>query len=357
MIYNLNNLLRFGPYTLKKNEKFKIFNNIILNLTKFHTKNCSLYYKIFKGLGINFKLLKNYKKLPFIPVRLFKEFDFKSVKDNKVFKILRSSGTTSNKTSKIFLDKENATNQSRVLTKIVSEVLGQKRLPMLIVDKNPELIDRKMFNASIAAIYGFSIFGKNHTYLIKKDKDEIDFKVLESFLEKYGKEKFLIFGFTYKIFNYLILKFNSSRKSLNLSNGVLLHGGGWKKMENFKIGNKQFKKQLYEKMNLKEIYNYYGLVEQTGSIFIESKKCGYFHTSNFSDLIIRDKDFNVMGFRKKGLIQLISLVPTSYPGHSILTEDIGEIIGEDDCKCGNLGKYFLVHGRTKQAEVRGCSDT
>ena len=59
---------------------------------------------------------------------------------------------------------------------------------------------------------------------------------------------------------------------------------------------------------------------------------------------------------KKGLIQLFSLLPTSYPGHNILTEDIGEIIGEDNCKCGLKGKYFLVHGRAKEAEIRGCSD-
>ena len=98
------------------------------------------------------------------------------------------------------------------------------------------------------------------------------------------------------------------------------------------------------------------MVEQTGSVFIESEKCGYFHTSVYSDIFIRDKKFNVLENKKKGLIQLMSLLPTSYPGHNILTEDIGEIIGEDDCKCGFKGKYFLVHGRAKEAEMRGCSD-
>ena len=58
----------------------------------------------------------------------------------------------------------------------------------------------------------------------------------------------------------------------------------------------------------------------------------------------------------EGLIQLLSVIPKSYPGHSILTEDLGTIHGEDDCKCGLKGKYFLVHGRVKEAEIRGCSD-
>ena len=71
---------------------------------------------------------------------------------------------------------------------------------------------------------------------------------------------------------------------------------------------------------------------------------------------MRDKKFNILSNKTKGLIQLLSLLPTSYPGHNILTEDIGEIFGEDNCKCGLKGKYFLVHGRAKEAEVRGCSD-
>ena len=127
-------------------------------------------------------------------------------------------------------------------------------------------------------------------------------------------------------------------------------------MEKLNVNSSILKKKLIEKINLNKIYNYYGLVEQTGSIFIESKKCGYFHTSIFSDIFIRDKKFNVLKNKKKGLIQLMSLLPTSYPGHNILTEDIGEIIGEDNCKCGLKGKYFLVHGRIKEAEIRGCSD-
>jgi len=51
------------------------------------------------------------------------------------------------------------------------------------------------------------------------------------------------------------------------------------------------------------------------------------------------------------------LLPISYPGHSILTEDIGTIIGVDNCLCGRMGKYFKINGRLKNAELRGCSDT
>ena len=56
-------------------------------------------------------------------------------------------------------------------------------------------------------------------------------------------------------------------------------------------------------------------------------------------------------------IQVLTPMAWSYPGHSVLTEDKGMIVGEDDCPCGRKGKYFKVFGRIKNAEIRGCSDT
>ena len=78
-------------------------------------------------------------------------------------------------------------------------------------------------------------------------------------------------------------------------------------MEAMKISNKIFKERLLSKIKLKNIYNYYGLVEQTGSIFIECSKSGCFVTSIFSDILIRDKHFSILSNGKKGIIQLFSL--------------------------------------------------
>ena len=138
--------------------------------------------------------------------------------------------------------------------------------------------------------------------------------------------------------------------------GVVIHGGGWKKLTDEEVNNIQFKKSVYNVCGIKNVINYYGMVEQTGSIFLECSE-GYLHSSIFSDIIIRRNDFSVCNFNEIGLVQLISLLPTSYPGHNIITEDIGEIIGIDDCKCGRLGKYFIIHGRAERADIRGCSDT
>ena len=85
---------------------------------------------------------------------------------------------------------------------------------------------------------------------------------------------------------------------------------------------------------------------------------GHLHTSCFSDVLIRrPEDFSLAGKRERGLVEVVSVLPQSYPGHVLLTEDEGIILGEDDCPCGRKGKYFKIEGRIKNAEIRGCSDT
>jgi len=352
---NINNLKKFNPFEIERREKNKIYIDQIRLLNLHHYNRCKKYKKIINNLKFKLKNINKLEDFPMLPVRIFKKFDLKSVSENKIVKKLVSSGTSGQELSKIYLDKKNASDQVRVLGRIMSTILGKKRLPMLIIDQNPKTLDKSIFNARTVAIYGFSIFGTQHSYLLDEE-NKIDYVSLNNFLKKYSSDKFLIFGFTSLVYENLIQKLSFNLIKSDFQNGILIHGGGWKKMEKLKVNNTIFKKKLIEKINLNKIYNYYGLVEQAGSVFIESKKCGYFHTSVYSDIFIRDKKFNVLKNKKKGLIQLMSLLPTSYPGHNILTEDIGEIIGEDNCKCGLKGKYFLVHGRTKEAEIRGCSD-
>jgi len=144
---------------------------------------------------------------------------------------------------------------------------------------------------------------------------------------------------------------------LNLPEAFLITGGGWKKLVTLNISREAFKDALKEQCGIGHFLDHYGMVEQTGSIYAECEY-GHLHASNYSDVIIRDpKDFSICKVGQKGIIQVVSVLPHSYPGHSLLTEDEGIILGEDDCPCGRHGKYFTITGRMKKAELRGCSDT
>ena len=152
--------------------KRNFFQKFLIKLIKFHYKNCKSYKKILDSINYS---LSNSKLsgIPALPVSLFKKFDLYSVKHSNIIKVLKSSGTSGSTPSKIYLDSFNSKNQTWVLTKIVENIIGKKRLPMLIIDKDPKGISRSSYNARIAAINGFSIFGKNITYLLN-DKNEVD---------------------------------------------------------------------------------------------------------------------------------------------------------------------------------------
>ena len=53
----------------------------------------------------------------------------------------------------------------------------------------------------------------------------------------------------------------------------------------------------------------------------------------------------------------LSALPTSYPGHSILTEDLGVIERVDGGPGERQGNALRILGRLPRAELRGCSDT
>lgn len=355
MKFDIISLFDKQPYSLSQNAKNSIYKEAIFELTKHHYKNSTSYKTIIDKTKFDLSIKHKLSEYPFIPVRLFKKYDLLSVPKTRVTKIMTSSGTTGQQVSKIYLDKTNSINQIKILSKIVSSFIGNKRIPLLIIDSKTILKNRNLYSARGAGITGFSMFGRNVTYALNENM-EIDKKEVAEFCQKYQSEKVLVFGFTFMIWQYFIEKL-SANINCHLPKGILIHGGGWKKLFSFAINNETFKANIKEKLGIELIYNYYGMVEQAGSIFMECEK-GYLHASIFSDVIIRSpKNFIAMGLNNIGLIQLISLLPTSYPGHLIITEDIGEIIGVDDCECGRLGKYFKVYGRIKNAEVRGCSDT
>jgi len=295
--------------------------------------------------------------VPWLPVRLFKQLDLKSVPDDQVLRTLVSSGTTGAAVSRIYLDAETARVQTRALTKIFSHFAGNRRLRMLVVDDASFLRDRSRFNARAAGILGFSNFGRDHLYLLDEQLQP-DWDALARWLAQAPQEPVLLFGFTFIVWQSLVQAARRDGVSLRFPAGsMLVHGGGWKKMDEQKVDNPAYKAALSATFGVDRVHNYYGMVEQVGSIFFECEH-GHLHAPAYADVIVRDlQDLQPVADGVTGVIQVLSLLPGSYPGHSLLTEDLGVIHGEDDCACGRSGKHFGVIGRIKNVEIRGCSDT
>ena len=351
-------LLEKAPYSLSKDEKNRILTERLKELTKLHKENCEEYSRILDSISFDLEKVDNYENLPFLPVRLFKELELRSVPKEEVVKTMTSSGTSGQAVSKIYLDRTTSSNQQKTMVKIVSDYTGSGRMPMIILDCPSVVKNRLMFSARGAGILGFSIFGAKKIYALDDDMN-LNVEALKEFLEKYKGQKILLFGFTFMVWKHFYKEMVRLKDevSFDLSNGILIHGGGWKKLVNEAVSPEEFHRRLKDICGLDSIHDYYGMVEQTGCIYMQCE-CGHLHASIFSDVIIRKpEDFSICKKGERGIIQVVSAIPESYPGHSLVTEDEGEILGEDDCPCGRKGKYFKIYGRLKNAEIRGCSDT
>lgn len=356
MSFILDEIMDLDPYSLKKEEKRKLFTKALTNLTQFHYDNCPEYRKVLDILKYIPGREMTPEDVPMIPVRLFKEQELRSVPEDQIIKTMTSSGTSGQRVSKIFLDKKNSADQTKVLSMIISSYIGKKRLPLIILDSKQVLKDRSMFSARGAGIVGFSTFGHNICYALDSEMN-LDLDGIRAYVDKYSNEPILMFGYTYMIWQYVVQALKKANIVIPIKKGSLFHIGGWKKLKEQAVDAFTYNQQIRDVLGNIKVFNYYGMAEQLGSVFVECEY-GHMHCSNFSDILIRNPfDFSIVGKRKKGLIELQSLLPTSYPGHVLLTEDEGEILGEDDCPCGRLGKYFKIHGRIKGAEIRGCSDT
>jgi hypothetical protein len=321
-------------------------------LTAHHRAACAPYRRLTDVLGPGDARARRVSDVPWLPIGLFKSHALKSVADADVTTVLSSSGTTGQIPSRVYLDQATARRQSVALTSIMTTILGPRRMPMLIVDQRDLLRNRTELSARGAGVLGMMTFGAQPQFVLDAGM-ELDVGALEAFLLKHGARPFLIFGFTYMVWAYLIQRIRD--RGLDLSQGVLVHSGGWKKLADQAVDNATFRRELARTTGLVRIHNFYGMAEQVGSVFVEGDD-GVLHAPAFAEVIARDPDsLEPLPPGRVGVLQVLSALPTSYPGHSLLTEDLG-VVHEGDGG-GWLGTRFSVQGRIPRAELRGCSDT
>jgi hypothetical protein len=349
----LEDLIQRPQYSVPQAEKEATLLAELKRLDQRHRERSPQYAKLARVLFPGVIDPHTIEELPYIPVGLFKEHNLSSVPESEVFKILQSSGTTGQTPSRIVLDRETAELQTLALSRIMTSVLGPQRLPMILVESADAIRDRRQYNARVAGLLGMINFGRDHFYALDTDL-QLRLPELKNFLHRFGGAPFLIFGFTFLVWARLCQPLVDA--GLDFSKGILIHGGGWKKLEDQAVSAAEFRRALRDALGLTRVYNFYGMVEQVGSVFLEGDD-GYLYPPNFGDVIVRDPyTLEVVPHGQTGVLEVLSALPRSYPGHCLLTEDLGVVRAVDCSACGRLGKAFSVLGRIPRAELRGCSD-
>jgi hypothetical protein len=359
---SLDRLLENAPYDLNSEHKRSLFLDAVGEVCIHHYENCEPYKTLCDKRSFDPNRLSSIEELPLLPTSIFKSALLLSIPPEDVFREINSSATTSGQPSRVGLDRQTSMRQSKLFNKVVLERLGNKRRNFLVLDV-PESIKRTdVVTARSSTIRSLLFSARDVDTCIQEENDSLslDEQKLHEVLnwaQEQGDD-IVLFGFTYILYIYVVRTLLEKGIRYQLPGAKIIHIGGWKKLESEKIAPEKLLDDCSFVFGVekKDIVDFYGFTEQSGMIYPTCEE-GARHMQTWGELLVRDPiSLKVLPIGREGLLQFITPIQTSYPGHSILTEDVGVLLGIDDCPCGRKGSYFKVVGRAKQAETRGCGD-
>ena len=356
-------LLSMPPYE-KSTEADMLYMQALQEELQFHYDHNEAYRQFCNRKGFDPHMpLTDIAQIPPVAVSVFKELGFSlaSVPKEDIRLRLQSSAT-SGTPSTIVVDKETSRRQAKAMVKVMQEVIGRERKPFLVMDIDPRSEFKTLLGARFAAITGYLNFASKAAYFLKANEKKVsyfDVQAMQEYLQTLPVEQpVVVFGFTYILYSQVLKALQASQIQLHLPKGSkIIHIGGWKKLESEKVEKSLFNKQLSDIFGIEptDVVDIYGFTEQMGLNYPDCP-CGCKHTSNYVRVLVRDTQTReVLPVGKEGMLEFISPVPHSYPGNAVLTDDLGYILDEP-CPCGRGGTRFVVTGRLKKAEIRGCGD-
>jgi hypothetical protein len=231
-------LLNQPPYSLKQADKEPLLLEGLNELTRYHYEKSPEYKRIVDAAWGGLKTYASIAEVPYLPVSLFKEMELKSTALPAM--VMRSSGTTGQRTSRIIIDNETARRQSEALVASFRPILGSRRVPFLAIDTK-DVIKPTDLTARGGGVLGMMKFGAKTAFALDGQL-EMDRELVANFVRANGSEPFLIFGFTFLVWDKLYRSFADGE--VDLSNAILIHSGGWKKLEAQKVSNAEFRAAL-----------------------------------------------------------------------------------------------------------------
>jgi hypothetical protein len=311
---------------------------------------------------INFSSVRNIADLPYLPVGLLKAQPPLSLVDPaEIKRTLTSSSTTGQQPSRIALDSRTARRMTKGVVAIAQDFIGSSRRPFLVVDVASSVRGGAELGARGAAIQSLQPFANETTYCLSQDNEgefalELD-RVVE-FASARRNSAVLVYGFTYILWKHLVTPLLAEGISLNMPDVYILHSGGWKRLHEEAVEKPAFNEAVARVFGCSSdrVIDFYGMVENVGIIYPDCSM-GNKHVPGFGEVIVRHPlTLEPVSEGELGIVQVCSVLPTSFPGHVLLTEDIAELVANDGCSCGRRGTCFRYAGRIPKAELRGCGN-
>ncbi|SMC49856.1 LuxE/PaaK family acyltransferase [Moheibacter sediminis] len=319
---------------ISKEEIFSIQNEIefeknALKIFHFQAENNYVYKNFLKFLDVNPNEINSLEKIPFLPIRFFKEFEIIS-KNQTAEKIFTSSGTTGNQTSKHFISdlsfyRESLKHSFKHFYGEISDYTIFALLPSYLEREGSSLIDMVEFWIEESGSGGFYLY--NHEELFQN--------LIEH--EKSGKQAILI-GVSFALLDFV------EKFKLNLKNTIVMETGGMKGRKE-EITREELHTILKNGFGSNEIHSEYGMTELLSQAY--SKGNSRFETPNWMRILIRDTEdpLSFLSQEKTGGINVIDLANLNSCSF-IATDDLGKIHPDNS---------FEILGRFDNSDVRGCN--
>jgi len=358
----IDRLLSMPPYGQPPEERQAGLLDILKDELDYACQRHAGYKNYVEHWPIDLRSAARVADLPYLPVGILKANPPLSFVDREEIKrTLTSSATTAKMPSRVVLDAPTARRMTKGTATIVRDFIGPSRRPYLVVDTPSIRGDGGDMGARGAAIQGLQPFASETTHcLAVSEQGELllDRAKLNEFAERHKDAELLVYGFTFILWNHLVKPLTAEGICLDLPKARILHSGGWKRLQDQAVEKSVFNEQLARVFGCSpdRITDFYGMVETVGVIYPDCT-AGNKHGPVFGDVIVRNPlTLEPVAPGEHGIVQVCSILPTSFPGHLLLTEDMAQVLDYDGCPCGRRGISFRFAGRVPKAELRGCGN-
>jgi len=328
-----------------------------------YTSECNPQLRsYFAAWPIDYQAAESIAELPYLPVGTFKANPPLTLGDRRqIVRTLTSSATTGQTPSRVALDSETSKRMVRGVTSVFRDFIGSKRRPYLVIDAPETMSNHAELSARGAAIHGLRPFATDTVCCLLSDDSgnlTIDLDRLFEFAHQYRDVEVLAYGFTYILWQKLVVPLAARNITLDLAHIRVLHSGGWKRLQDQAVTRAIFAAGVAATFGCAEarVVDFYGMVENLGVVYPDCEY-GFKHVPAFAEVLVRDPlTLRPVDAGEQGLVQVCSALPTSFPGFLVLTDDIAEVISYDGCACGRRGLCFRFVKRVPKAELRGCGN-
>jgi hypothetical protein len=358
----IDRLLSMPPYAQAPEERHSSLLELLKEELDYACQRHAGYGNYVQCWPRDYRTAARVADLPFLPVRTLKANPpISFVNPDEVKRTLTSSATTSQMPSRVVLDSPTARRMTKGIVSIVRDFIGPARRPYLVVDTAGFQGGASELGARGAAIQGLQPFASEtaHCLSLSAQGDLIlDRDRLRQFAQDRQDTEVLVYGFTYILWNHLVKPLAAEGVCLNLPKARILHSGGWKRLQDQAVEKTVFNEGLARLFGCSpaRIVDFYGMVESVGVIYPDCS-AGNKHGPAFGDVIVRNPlTLEPVAAGEHGIVQVCSILPTSFPGHLLLTEDMAQVLAYDGCPCGRRGISFRFAGRVPKAELRGCGN-